>query len=343
MAHSCFPERKGAVPAVTDELTEIAIWAAAAFLIGGIAGAIMQRWAERLTPLNQPAASKPHLGDHPWPVAILSGLLTAALVVAMLYFHCEATPMVRPDPIWRYGRAIYHSLLLWWLIAMTITDLRDYVIPDEITLSGTVIGVLGATASGDLQMMHIWIDWNAEVPGLRGPDFPAWIAEHHHLHGLAWSLAGLAVGAGLTWIVRFLSAAILGRQALGFGDVTLMAMIGSFLGWQPTVCVFLLAPLCGMLLALVSWISTGRNFVPYGPYLGVATLGVLFTWRWIWEPLKWTFGDWQSLAILGSAGLGALLILLAVLRFYWSIPIEKTERDSQPQENPADPKNQNRP
>ena len=327
---------------MTDYLTEIAIWAAAAFLIGGIAGAMMQRWAVRLTPLNEPAPSLA-FWNRPWPVAILSGSLTAALVVAMLSFHCQQTPMVRPDPLWRYGRAIYHSLLLWWLIAMTVTDLRDYVIPDEITWSGAVIGVFGATASGDLQMMHIWIDWNAEVPGLRGPDFPAWIAEHHHLHGLAWSLAGLATGAGLTWIVRWMSAAILGRQALGFGDVTLMAMIGSFLGWQPTVCVFLLAPLCGMILALATWIFTGRNFVPYGPYLGAGALVVLFTWRWIWEELKWTFGDWQSLAILGSAGVGALVLLLTILRFYWSIPIEKSDRNSPPQETngsktPLDPK-----
>ena len=54
-----------------------------------------------------------------------------------------------------------------------------------------------------------------------------WIKESHHLHGLAWSLAGLAAGAGITWLVREISSRVLGQEALGAGDVTLMAMIGA--------------------------------------------------------------------------------------------------------------------
>ena len=65
---------------------------------------------------------------------------------------------------------------------------------------------------------------------------------------------------------------MLGQEAMGLGDVTLMAMIGSFLGWQPVLFVFLLAPFCGIVVGLVAKTMLNRSYVPYGPYLSVAAL-----------------------------------------------------------------------
>ena len=314
-------------------LDEAAIWGGLAGLLGGIAGALAYAGAVRLTPLPDPAANIPDR-RHAIASAAFGAVLTAGFVLAMLLLECQKTISVRPTEFWRYGRIVYHAILLWLLLAATITDFRDYIIPDQITLPGILIGLGAAAASGDLQMMHLWIDWNQEHP-IHGPYIPEWIKQHQHWHGLAWSLAGLSVGAGLTWIVRWTSAVILGRQALGFGDVTLMAMIGSFIGWQPVVCVFLLAPLCGIILAFLTWIFTGRGFIPYGPYLALATVVVLFTWRWIWEPAKWTLGDRQSLMILGTAAVVSLVILLGLLRFYWSIPVGKTGRSQKVDDPPG--------
>ena len=41
-------------------------------------------------------------------------------------------------------------------------------------------------------------------------------------------------------VVRVLGSQVLRREAMGFGDVTLMAMIGAFLGWQAAVLTFFL-------------------------------------------------------------------------------------------------------
>jgi leader peptidase (prepilin peptidase)/N-methyltransferase len=215
---------------VADGLTDSAIWGGLAFLLGGIAGGLGYVWSVKLTPLPKPTGSAPAWKPAGFAV-VFGGLLTAAFALAMLLLDCQKAEMVRPDPLWRHGRIVYHGILLWLLLVATITDLRDYVIPDQITIPGVLIGILAATASGDLQMMHLWMDWNQAVPNFQGAYIPDWIKQHHHLHGLAWSMAGLAMGGGLTWIVRGTSSLILGRQALGFGDVTLMAMIGSFLGW----------------------------------------------------------------------------------------------------------------
>ena len=72
------------------------------------------------------------------------------------------------------------------------------------------------------------------------------------------------------------------REAMGFGDVTLMAMIGAFLGWQAAVLTFFLAPFFGLahaLWKLVTYLgkrlsgrqsSSADRELPFGPYLSMA-------------------------------------------------------------------------
>ena len=54
----------------------------------------------------------------------------------------------------------------------------------------------------------------------------------HPGRGCLTALVGMAAGGGMIWIVRVIGAAALRREAMGFGDVTLMSMIGAFVGWQ---------------------------------------------------------------------------------------------------------------
>ncbi len=87
----------------------------------------------------------------------------------------------------------------------------------------------------------------------------------------------------MIWTIRFIASLILQREAMGFGDVTLMAMIGAFLGWQPMVIVFFLSPFAGALVGLVKWILIRDNVIPYGPFLCLSTLLVLVFWGPLWE------------------------------------------------------------
>jgi leader peptidase (prepilin peptidase)/N-methyltransferase len=264
-------------------------------------------------------------------VEIGTGLLFAGFVAAKVIGRCQEISEVRPDEIWWYARIFYHLLLIGLLVAATGTDFRNYTIPDQITLTGIVLGIAGAFLSGDLQMIHIWVDWNDELVGLHGPYIPEWLKTHHHWHGLAWSITGMAAGAALTWIVRTASQLMLGREALGFGDVTLMAMIGSFVGWQPILVIFSLAPICGLIVALGVRVLFSHKFVPYGPFLSSSTLVVLFLWRPIWTfRFQWSdrdafsiskiFGDALGLVILLGIAFAALVLLLGIIRLYRNIP-----------------------
>ena len=135
-------------------------------------------------------------------IEVATGVLFAAYVLAAVRLECQRVDEVRPDDFWRFARIIDHLVLITLLVAATVTDLRDYVIPDAITVPGMIVGVVAAVVSGQLQMEHVWVDWNQEVPGIAGPYIPAWLDAHRHWHGLAWSVAGGLAGAGLTWFVR---------------------------------------------------------------------------------------------------------------------------------------------
>jgi leader peptidase (prepilin peptidase) / N-methyltransferase len=262
----------------------------------------------------------PAFDTHQKWIEFFTGLLFASYFLFYFYLNCQHVPEVAPDEFWHSGRFIFHLVLISLLIAATATDFRDYVIPDQIIIPGVIFAVILATFSGQLQIIHIWVDWNEEIPGFRGPFIPAWLDPHRHLHGLSWSLAGLLIGGGMTWFARISSHFILGRESLGFGDVTLMAMIGSFLGWQPTVFVFVFAPIVGIFSGVIIRLMTGRSFLALGPYLCASAMIVLFSWKWLWAKTKTTFGDPVSIAILLGTALGAYLFLLFLLKMYHAIP-----------------------
>ena len=97
--------------------------------------------------------------------------------------------------------------------------------------------------------------------------------------GLLTALVGMAAGGGLIWLVRLIGGAALGREAMGFGDVTLMAMIGAFLGWQTCLIVFFLAPLAGVVLGIAQLILRRGSEIPYGPFLCLGALAAIVAWR----------------------------------------------------------------
>jgi leader peptidase (prepilin peptidase)/N-methyltransferase len=333
------------------------VWGTAV-LFGGAAGL----WTALFTRVALAHCDEPGRG---WPrrAGLAAALLCGCFTFAMLTWKCQETPVVRPAEVWWYWRIGYHLVLIVLMVAATATDLRAYLIPDAITASGLAFGVTLAFLSGDLQIEHVWVDWNQEIPQLRQAYIPEWIALHPHLHGLAWSLAGAFVGAGGTWLIRAVSSFVMGRESMGLGDVTLMAMIGSFLGWQPVVMVLLFAPLCAIVgmgaafglrvlrstMAASSDREGPRPYLPFGPFLCLATYIVLCTWRWIWMwelPLGRTtgpfsvrklFGDWLSLAIIGGAAIAGLTILLVLRRAYQKIPVTRRSSGTEEHREPTVP------
>lgn len=308
---------------------------------GLIAGALLALWLNHLIlhereALHLPATTGPQRAIRGGLVIVVSTILFAALTWAELTARWLDTSEVQPSDFARWLRLGYHLVLVALLIAATVIDLDCYMIPDAITRPGTVFGLLAAMAAGELQIAHLWVDWGLDplALSLHGPYIPAWFDQFRWLHAFAWSFAGLLAGAGLTQLVRVVSSRLLGQEAMGFGDVTLMAMVGSFLGWQATVLTFLLAPLFGLLLAMPAQFLLRKPCLPYGPYLSLAALAVLFSWGALWRQTRIIFSDFLGLLILAAIASAALIGLLTLIRLYRSIPVRRTapvNRDAEEQ------------
>ncbi|MCX5683767.1 MAG: prepilin peptidase [Planctomycetota bacterium] len=71
------------------------------------------------------------------------------------------------------------------------------------------------------------------------PDWTGW----DRIDAVVLGLVGAAAGAGIINVTRFLGTLAFRREAMGIGDVYLMAAIGGCLGWEAVLLVFLVAPL----------------------------------------------------------------------------------------------------
>lgn len=93
-------------------------------------------------------------------------------------------------------------------------------------------------------------------------------------------LMGYLVGGGLIWLTRIGGTFLFGKEAMGLGDVHLLAAIGAVLGWKATVMVFFIAPFFGLAAAFVT-IGIGAikkrevQAIPYGPYLAAGALLIM--------------------------------------------------------------------
>jgi prepilin signal peptidase PulO-like enzyme (type II secretory pathway) len=133
--------------------------------------------------------------------------------------------------------------------------------------------------------------------------------------GLSSALVGMLAGGGMVWVVRVLGTAMLGKEAMGFGDVTLMAMIGTFIGWQACLLTFFLAPLFALLFGVVQLIVSGESEIYYGPFLCVAASVVVVRWRDVWG-WAWPMFDlgWLVPAAMAAA-MAVMIVLLAGVRW----------------------------
>lgn len=121
-------------------------------------------------------------------------------------------------------------------------------------------------------------------------DSPLW------LRALGGSLLGYLVAGGAVWVVRIGGTLAVNTEAMGIGDVHLLAAAGAALGWIDPLLAFFTAPFFG-----ISWVVLGvvfRRFfrtsgtaLPYGPHLAAATLAVLLC-KPLYEMLvSWILGQ----------------------------------------------------
>lgn len=136
-------------------------------------------------------------------------------------------------------------------------------------------------------------------------------------HVLLSSLVGMAAAGGFVWSIRIVAGGVLGVEAMGFGDVTLMAMIGAFMGWQAATLTFFIAPFTGIAIVLAKLIFSGNREVAFGPFLCAGATIVLLCWTDIWARWGRILGgpDAIAFAIILCLMPLAMGVMLAAIRF----------------------------
>ena len=133
-----------------------------------------------------------------------------------------------------------------------------------------------------------------------------------NLISLYSAFLGMAFGGGLVWAIRIIGTIALQKEAMGFGDVTLHAMIGAFLGWQAALLVFVMAPFAALLVVLIQFIVTRQSEIAFGPYLSAGALILLVTWKQMWPIVSEAVFRLGPVLLMILAGALVLLALMLV-------------------------------
>ncbi len=195
---------------------------------------------------------------------MLVELLTGAVFVWVLAGHAAASDAV---PLGRLPALGAYAALASALIVASFVDIERMVIPDEVSVAGMYVGpVLCAVWPGLIVHDPLITGWILRWTGLAG---------RAHLGGLAASIVGMLVGAGIVYAAGRLGKVLFRKEAMGFGDVKLMGMVGAFVGWQGAMLAFFVACVVGAVVGVVLLIRRRNTHIPFGPYLAAGSLLVM--------------------------------------------------------------------
>ena len=150
----------------------------------------------------------------------------------------------------RYGLSfitVIYLLFIYALIVISFIDLKQQIIPDEISLPGIAIGLLSS-----LFLPHI---------------------------SFKDAFLGTLLGGGSLFLIAYSYYLLTKREGMGGGDIKLLAMIGAFLGWKAIPLVIFISSLIGSFVGII-WIiffKKDRYFpIPFGPFLSLGAIYSIF-------------------------------------------------------------------
>lgn len=173
--------------------------------------------------------------------------------------------------IWQHFIAFSASLVAIYfvfgsfLIIGSFIDIDFMIIPDRITLGGLCLGLVASAL------------------------FPIMFEENTILSGFLQSLKSAFISGGVLYAIAIIGTIVFRKEAMGMGDVKLLAMIGSFIGWQKALGGIFAASFLGSFMGIIIYIFFKRQKIkdtklPFGPFLALGSVISLlwgeFLWGW---------------------------------------------------------------
>jgi leader peptidase (prepilin peptidase)/N-methyltransferase len=160
------------------------------------------------------------------------------------------TGIVAMGLLFKFGlslESLVYFIFISSLLVITFIDLDHRIIPDIITLPGIPIGLVASFA----------------LPTI---SFKA-------------SVLGLLIGGGSLWLVAWAYNLIAKRDGMGGGDIKLLAMIGTIVGWKGVIFTVFASSVMGSFVGITIMLIKGKNMkyaIPFGPFLSIGAIAYVF-------------------------------------------------------------------
>ena len=301
------------------------IFAAAIFVLGLAFGSFLNVWIYRLPrglSIVHPRSACPHCGK---PIAFYDNIpVLSWLILRGRCRNCSAhvTPRYLIVELLTGGlfllcysnfgltlAALKCAIFGFLLLGLIFTDAETHLLPDKMTLNGLVIGLVLSWFVPVNDLLSMLLPGFLQIPV--SPNISA------RLFSVMDSALGAAVGASFLYGAGAIYLRARGVEGMGFGDVKLMAMIGSFVGLRLTILTIFAASLAGSAFGLSTmlavWIKRTKrrtralhepNSIARKRAWGSALIAL--------RRYQMPFG-----VFLGSMGLAALLFGQRFLHWYW--------------------------
>ncbi|QTA84613.1 prepilin peptidase [Desulfonema magnum] len=160
----------------------------------------------------------------------------------------------------RFGftpEALVYYVFISTLLVITYIDIDHQIIPDVISL----------------------------------PGIPVFFAASFLIPNMTWtdSLLGLLTGGGTLYFVAWAYSLITHKEGMGGGDIKLLAMIGTLIGWKGVLFTIFVSSLVGTLTGVLIMLISRKDFklkVPFGPFLSIGAIAYIFFGQ---EIIYWYF------------------------------------------------------
>ena len=189
--------------------------------------------------------------------------------------------------------ALVHAVVLSGLVVASAVDFDRFEIPDEVSIGGILLAPLCALLVPELHA-DTWVA--KELTGA---------GEVDRVGAALGAVAGILVGGGSLYFIGWLGKKLFRRDAMGLGDVKLLAAGGGFVGPGGALVALFLGSVVASLVGVANLgrffcLSRGRvrarrttkplgrslasariagRYLPFGPYLGLGIGIVLLAWK----------------------------------------------------------------
>ena len=166
-------------------------------------------------------------------------IITSVIYVTLIYnLGIKETIIANLD-------LIKYIILTPMLLSVFVIDYRQQIIPNRLNLTIFEVGLVFAFLYG---LSDVAITFNM--------------------------LLGMLVGGGIFLLITLVGGIFYGKEAMGFGDVKLMAALGLYFGFSNIIAITLVSFLVGAILSIILLISRRKKsseYIPFGPFIVLAT------------------------------------------------------------------------